>query len=80
VVLWSVDSQDWRVEDGVSADPGGALARRIVTRATSVGGQNHPMLLLHDGGGFRGADVEALPAVIAYYRSQGFRFVRLDGR
>jgi peptidoglycan/xylan/chitin deacetylase (PgdA/CDA1 family) len=80
LVLWSVDSQDWLVEDRAHADPDGALARRIVTRATTAPGQDHPVVLMHDGGGYRGATVEALPAVIEYYRSQGYRFVRLDGR
>jgi peptidoglycan/xylan/chitin deacetylase (PgdA/CDA1 family) len=80
VVTWSVDSQDWLVEDHASSDPGGALARQIVARATSGASQDHPVVLLHDGGGYRGADVEALPAVIAYFRSQGYTFVRLDGR
>jgi peptidoglycan/xylan/chitin deacetylase (PgdA/CDA1 family) len=80
VVLWSVDSRDWQVQDGARADPDAVLAWRITVLATAGGSQTHPLVLLHDGGGYRGATVEALPAVIAYYRQRGYAFVRLDGR
>ena len=78
--IGKVGIQGIRAEDGASSDPGGALAREIVARATSGASQDHPVVLLHDGGGYRGADVDALPAVIAYYRAAGYTFVRLDGR
>lgn len=38
------------------------------------------MILLHDGGGYRGATVAALPGIIADYRASGYRFVTLSGR
>jgi peptidoglycan/xylan/chitin deacetylase (PgdA/CDA1 family) len=38
------------------------------------------VILLHDGGGYRGATVAALPSIIEFYRDLGYRFVRLDGR
>lgn len=82
--LWSVDSRDWAVQHaGTDDDP--AVADRIVTRATDLTGgtgtqrQQHPVVLLHDGGGHRGATVAALPRIIDFYRAQGYRFVRLDG-
>lgn len=82
--LWSIDSRDWAVQRaGTDDDP--AVADRIVVRATDLTGgtgpdvQQHPVLLLHDGGGHRGATVAALPRIIDFYRSHGYRFVRLDG-
>lgn len=78
VALWSVDSLDWRVQSGAAADPGGALADTIVANATSGIDDDHPLVLLHDGGGYRGATVAALPRIIEAYRDAGFRFVRLD--
>ena len=80
VVLWSVDSLDWLVQDRAGADPGGVLARRIVARATADGDQAHPIVLMHDGGGYRQATIDALPTVIAFYRAHGYTFVRLDGQ
>jgi peptidoglycan-N-acetylglucosamine deacetylase len=79
IALWSIDSRDWAVQHGRStADP--ALVARITATATAVGDQQHPVVLLHDGGGYRGATVQALPGIISFYRSHGFRFVRLDGQ
>ena len=52
----------------------------IAARAEAGGRQQHPVILLHDGGGYRGATVAALPSIIDYYRLHGYRFVRLDGR
>ncbi|HET9657633.1 MAG TPA: polysaccharide deacetylase family protein, partial [Kineosporiaceae bacterium] len=79
VVVWSVDSKDWLVQKGARADGGGALARRITARATVADRQDHPVVLLHDGGGYRGATAAALPAIIGFYRSHGYTFVRMDG-
>jgi peptidoglycan/xylan/chitin deacetylase (PgdA/CDA1 family) len=82
VVLWSVDPRDWQVQG--PRDPGAAgrakEADRIYAAAIAGGSQQHPILLLHDGGGYRGATVAALPRIIAYYKAHGYRFVRLDGR
>ena len=74
-VLWSVDPRDW-------AQPGHyspAWVDRIVARATTTGGQAHPIVLLHDAGGYRGNTVAALPRIIAWYRAHGYRFVDLAG-
>jgi peptidoglycan/xylan/chitin deacetylase (PgdA/CDA1 family) len=82
VVLWSVDPRDWAVQG--AHDPGPARtsrqAQQIYLASTAGRTQAHPVLLLHDSGGYRGATVAALPRIIAYYRSLGYRFVRLDGR
>ena len=80
IALWSVDPQDWRLQAGVRADRSGRLSATIAARAEAGGRQQHPVILLHDGGGYRGATVAALPSIIDYYRLHGYRFVRLDGR
>jgi peptidoglycan-N-acetylglucosamine deacetylase len=84
-VLWSVDSRDWAVQHA-GTDDDAAAADRIVARATDPTGgagegaaADHPVVLLHDGGGHRGATIAALPRIIAFYRSHGYRFVRIDG-
>jgi len=80
VVLWSVDTRDWHIQDGVRADPRGRLSRAIAASAEAGARQQHPVILMHDGGGYRGATIAALPSIIDFYREHGYRFVRLDGR
>ncbi len=78
LTLWTVDPKDWahpQENYAYSAD-----AQGIVARATLPGVVRHPIVLMHDGNGPRGATVAALPHVIEWYRSHGYRFVRLDGR
>ena len=81
VALWSIDPRDWAVQGRVPVDPATTAhqAHRIYTAARAGRDDPHPVILLHDGGGFRGATVAALPWIIAYYRAEGYRFVRLDG-
>ncbi len=64
--LWTKDSEDWR-------RPG---AEAIVRNCTA---SNHPgdIILLHDGGGDRTQDIEALPQIIANLKAKGYRFVTL---
>lgn len=71
VVLWSVDTRDWALE-GRSAAP------KIRSRARLGLTQQHPVVLMHDGGGDRTATLEALPGVIDDYRRHGYTFVTLD--
>ena len=74
IVLWSVDTRDW-------ATRGRSAAARIRDRAQRGLEEQHPIVLLHDGGGDRRATVEALPGVIDDYRRHGYAFVTLhDGR
>lgn len=81
VALWSVDTLDWKEQPvEVSSDPGGRRQRAITRRAVAGADLPHPVVLMHDGGGWRAATVRALPAVIRYYQAKGYRFVRLDGR
>ncbi|MEO6290914.1 MAG: glycosyltransferase, partial [Ginsengibacter sp.] len=63
----SIDPNDWA--PGVSAD---SIFRRVV-RQVNVG--NASIILLHDAGGeTRKATVEALPAIIDYFKKQGYVF------
>jgi peptidoglycan/xylan/chitin deacetylase (PgdA/CDA1 family) len=82
VALWSVDTRDWKIQAGVepAGDPAPGLAEQVLANAAPAEGERHPVVLLHDGGGYRGGTVAALPAVIELYRDLGYRFVRLDER
>ena len=74
-VLWSIDPRDWTQPAYYSQ----SAVDAIVSAATNTGGQAHPIVLLHDGGGFRGNTVAALPRIIAWYRANGYQFVDLTG-
>jgi peptidoglycan/xylan/chitin deacetylase (PgdA/CDA1 family) len=85
-VLWSVDSSDWKQPDHVTA----AATQAIVAAATNVGTQTHPIVLLHSAKAshepssvvspFRGNTLAALPQIIDWYATHGYRFVDLTGR
>ena len=63
VVMWSVDSLDWR-------NSMQSLKDNVLRQASSGG-----IVLMHDGGGNRSKTVEALPNIIAELRKQGYKFV-----
>lgn len=81
VVLRSVDTLDWRQPTFTTA----AARSAIVARATVVGGQRHPIVLLHAGKASSEPDsvvspnrsntVAAVPAIIDWYAAHGYRFV-----
>jgi peptidoglycan/xylan/chitin deacetylase (PgdA/CDA1 family) len=83
MIGWSVDTEDWRQPD----HPSEAAVRRIVGAATDSPGQ-HPVVLMHaakashepdsEVSAYRGNTVSALPAVIEWYRSHGYRFVTME--
>lgn len=75
VALWSVDTKDWRDQHHRDA----AQTTRIRTAARAGLGSPHPVILLHDGGGYRGNTLAALPGIIDDYRAAGYRFVPLTG-
>ncbi|MBQ3266727.1 MAG: polysaccharide deacetylase family protein, partial [Atopobiaceae bacterium] len=52
-------------------------ADAIVTNATS-GIQTGYVILMHDGGGNRDQDVEALPRIIETLQQQGYEFVTIS--
>lgn len=68
VVLWSVDSQDWRGSK-TSVDK---LVNRIVEKV-----KPGAIVLMHDGGGDRSRTVQALPRIIEELTKQGYKFVRV---
>jgi peptidoglycan-N-acetylglucosamine deacetylase len=74
VILWSVDTRDW------AGPPSGGqkFAAAIRKRAAQGLTQEHPLILLHDGGGNREATVAALRGIIEDYKAHGYRFVTLD--
>jgi cellulose synthase/poly-beta-1,6-N-acetylglucosamine synthase-like glycosyltransferase/peptidoglycan/xylan/chitin deacetylase (PgdA/CDA1 family)/spore germination protein YaaH len=64
----SIDPWDW--QPGVSADS--IIARTIRQK------ENGSMILLHDAGGdTREETVKALPAIIHYFKSQGYQFTTI---
>ncbi len=70
VVTWSVDPRDWAP---------GSTARRITHRVLSSV-QPGSIILLHDGGGDRGATIRALPRIIEGIRARGFQLVAIPAR
>ena len=73
VILWSIDTRDWA--DPPTGDKN--FATVIRKRAAAGLTEEHPVILLHDGGGDRAATVAALPGIIEDYRAHGYRFVTL---
>jgi len=63
-----IDTNDW--EEDVTADT--ILARAIARR------HDGNIILMHDAGGDRSQSVIALPKIIDYYRSQGYKFVTVS--
>ena len=70
IVLWSVDTRDW-------AD---RRASGVLRKADAGLAQEHPVILLHDGGSAHSSTVDALPEIIDAYRARGYVFVTIDGR
>ena len=65
--IWTHDSLDWEL-------PG---ADAIVANCTADMAPGS-VILMHDGGGERDQDVEALPRVIEAWQKEGYKFVTLD--
>ncbi len=63
-MYWTHDSLDWE-KPGVDA---------IVNNATQFMSPGS-VILMHDGGGDRSQDIEALPRIIAAWKEAGYRFV-----
>jgi peptidoglycan/xylan/chitin deacetylase (PgdA/CDA1 family) len=66
-VLWTQDSEDWKL-------PG---ADTIVSNSL-INITSGSIILMHDGGGNRDQDVEALPTLIETLQSEGYTFVTID--
>ncbi|MDD5306254.1 MAG: glycosyltransferase [Deltaproteobacteria bacterium] len=69
VVGANVDSQDWKLLDAK------AIERRVVSELGRGAGQ---IVLFHDGGGDRGATVEAVRMLVPELRHRGYDIVPLD--
>lgn len=73
-VLWNIDTLDWKLP-GASA-----ITNMVLTHAF-----NGAIALMHDGGGNRSQDVEALPGIIDGLKAAGYQLVtvselmKLDG-
>lgn len=66
VIMWSVDSKDWRYR-GNTSQP---LIESVLKDAKPGG-----IVLMHDGGGDRTTTVQALPKIISQLKKQGYTFV-----
>jgi peptidoglycan-N-acetylglucosamine deacetylase len=75
MILWSVDTRDWSVPSKGKSKFASVIRKRAALGLT----QEHPVILLHDGGGNREATVAALHEIINDYRTHGYQFVTLDG-
>lgn len=64
----TVDTNDWEAKS-----PQNILDQAKLQNDTKV-----PVVLLHDGGGDRSNTVKALPALISFYRQQGYNFATAD--
>jgi peptidoglycan/xylan/chitin deacetylase (PgdA/CDA1 family) len=64
MVLWSVDSQDYRLP-GVEA-----IVERVL-----AGARPGAIVLLHDGGGDRSQTLAAVPVIVRELRRRGFTLV-----
>lgn len=75
VWYWSVDTEDWKA----SGSDARYWVHRIIARAEAGGSMRHPVILMHNQIGGNPATVDALPTIIRYYKSHGYRFVDLYG-
>ena len=66
VVMWSVDSRDWRYYGSTAQ----GLVESVLKDAKPGG-----IVLLHDGGGDRSKTIQALPSLITQLRQRGYKFV-----
>jgi peptidoglycan-N-acetylglucosamine deacetylase len=76
IVMWSVDTRDWAGQRAGDVTFAYALRKRAQRGLK----EEHPLVLMHDGGGYRGSTVAALPGIIDDYRAAGYQFVDLAGR
>ena len=66
-VLWTIDTEDWK-------RPGPDKIRDTVLQQA----ENGSIVLMHDGGGDRSQDIDALPGILDGLKKQGFTFVTID--
>lgn len=66
-VLWNIDTLDWK-------RPGAAA----ITDMVLSNAFNGSIVLMHDGGGNRSQDIEALPTIIDKLKAQGYTFLTVS--
>ena len=66
-VIWTIDTLDWKYRKTSS----------VLSRALKPA-RDGSVVLMHDGGGPRGATAAAVPTIIKRLRAKGFDFVTLD--
>ena len=66
-VLWNIDTLDWK-------RPGA----QAITNAVLNNVRNGSIVLMHDGGGDRSQDIEALPGIIDGLRERGYKLVTVS--
>lgn len=66
-VLWNIDTLDWK-RPGADAIKAAVLSNAF----------NGAIVLMHDGGGNRGQDVEALPGIIDGLKAAGYELVTVS--
>ncbi len=66
-VIWSIDTEDWK-------RPGADRIRDTVLNNA----YNGAVVIMHDGGGNRSQDVQALPGIIDGLKAQGYEFVTIQ--
>jgi len=73
---WSVDTEDWKAGTSTSS----YWVNRIISLAESEGAAlQHPVILMHNQPSGNYATVLALPTIISFFASRGYRFVTLLG-
>lgn len=68
---WTVDSEDWTL-------PGADAIVYNCTRGLAGDNYNGAIILMHDGGGNRDQDVQALPSIIETFQNAGYQFVTMN--
>lgn len=66
-VIWTLDSLDWK-RPGVDA----------IVNSCTQGVYSGAIILMHDGGGNRDQDLEALPRILQKLSDEGYTFVTID--
>lgn len=74
-VMWSADTMDWKTPSSFSPRSRDSILRLAQEGAAYA----NPVVLMHDGGGNPANMLAALPLIIDFYRSQGYRFVDMSG-
>ncbi len=71
----SIDPEDWDTEDSSFTMNADTIYNRVVSQYERFPALDKKgIILLHDAGGDREATIEALPRIIAYFKSKGVKF------